>query len=263
MARILHNDEWYDELGSGSLYEAEFERIFQQYVPRIYPGFIAVPFKKTVYSDDASARADLALIRADYLGWWVVEVERAVHSLSSHVLPQIRTLSTAYYGHDEAMYMAKKYEQFDGNRLYDMIRGDQPRVLVVVDMPRDDWIPALEENNARLAVFQIFRSERGRYLVRVNGYHPTAEQPARSLCSFERLLPNLLRIQKPAILPSDSSNQLSVYYQGKLTLWRRIDTADQVWLISVAKLDLDSTALYELILDSDILTLRSIQSKRR
>ena len=263
MARILHNDDWYDELGSGSLYETEFERIFQQYVPRVYPGFIAVPFKKTVYSDDASARADLALIRSDYLGWWVVEVERAEHSLSNHVLPQIRTLANAYYGYDEAAYMAEKSKQLDRDRLYDMIRGDQPRMLVVVDMPCDDWKPALKENSAELAVFQIFRSERDRYLVRINGYYPTIEQPARSLCHFEQLLPNLLKVQKPAILPSNPSSQISVYYQGKLTFWRRIDTADQVWLIPLARLDLDATIHYELILDSDTLALHPIQSKRR
>ena len=58
MARIFHRDEWYEELGPGLLYEQEFEDIFRQHVPKIYPGCVAVPFKKTVSSDERSARAD-------------------------------------------------------------------------------------------------------------------------------------------------------------------------------------------------------------
>ena len=256
MARILHNNEWYDELGSGSLYEAEFERIFRQYVPKTYPGFIAVPFKKTVYSDHTSARADLALIRTDYLGWWVVEVERAVHSFSAHVLPQVRTLATARYGRDEATYLATKSDQLDSGRLFDMIRGDQPRVLVVVDMPRDNWKTALEQHQAKLAVFQIFRSGRGQYLIRLNGYHPTVDPLVRSPCSFDPVLRNLLTVGIPAILPSDTSDQIPIYYQGKLTLWRRIDTADRVSLSPIATLNFDPTALYEIVLEADSLKLQ-------
>ena len=263
MARILHKDEWYDELGSGSLYEAEFERVFQQYVPKICPGFIAVPFKKTVYSDDTSARADLALIRTDYLNWWIVEVERSDHSLYGHVLPQIRTFSAAYYGREEALYLSKKSDRLNSERLFDMIRGDQPRILVVVDTPRDDWSPVLEENNAKLAVFQIFRSERDRYLFRIDGYLPTIEKPIRSPCFFEPLLPNLLRVQNPAILPADLYDKIPIYYRGKLSLWRRIDTSDKVWLISLMRIDLDPSVSYEITPEADILVLRRLESTGR
>jgi len=257
MARILHDDEWFDELGQGSLYEIEYERIFQQRVPVMYPGFIAVRFKKTVYSEDGSARADLALIQRDYLAWWVVEIEKASHSTLGHVLPQVRTLANASYGREEATYLHNQSDCLEGSRLVDMIRGEPPRVLVVVDMPRDDWRAPLEEHRAKLSVFQLYRSHRGRYITRLNGYHPTVSPVLRSLCKMDPTFYNLLMVQNPAILPSGLDNTVSVYFQGRLTSWQRIETGDTVWLQPRARVDLDENQTYEILLEANKLILQT------
>ena len=256
MARIFHRDEWYEELGPGSLFEQEFEEIFRKYVPQIYPGCVAVPFKKTVSSDDASARADLALIQMDYLGWWVVEIERRVHSLNHHVLPQVRTLANAAYGRHEAKYLASKHPELSERRIFDMIRGEQPAVLVVVDRPCDDWKPPLTELGALLAIFQIFRSERGRQLVRLNGDHPFVREGGWSLCVPDRTLANLLRVEKPGLLPEMGLEQkIAVRFQEQLTFWRRIETADAVYLRPTGRLDLEPGRRYRLALRDGSLVL--------
>ena len=236
--------------------------MFRQYVPQIYPGCLAVPFKKTVSSEDASARADLALIQRDYLGWWVVEIERGVHSLNHHVLPQVRTLVNAAYGRSEATYLASKHPDLDESRVFDMLRGEQPAVLVVVDRPCDAWEPPLKELGALLAIFQIFRSDRGRQMVRLNGDHPFASEDVSSLCVPDGTLANLLRVQKPALLPEPALGQrIAIRFQEQLTFWRRIGTADTVYLSPLGRLDLEPRKRYELAAQDGMLVLRLKSNK--
>src|SRR5207244_8086 len=97
MARILLGDEWFEELATTSLYETEFEKILFQEAARIFPEYHLVPFKCIVLSDDGDAKADFASIHKDYRSWWVVEAEMGHHSLSAHVVPQVRRLSRANY----------------------------------------------------------------------------------------------------------------------------------------------------------------------
>ena len=92
MPRLYHNGEWFDELSPTALAEAEFEDLLIQNAQILRANTVIVPFKKTVYSAEQSARADLAIISTDYRHWIVVEVEMSRHSLYSHVIPQVRTL---------------------------------------------------------------------------------------------------------------------------------------------------------------------------
>ena len=255
MARVLHNCEWYDQLGPGSLYEQEFERILLQYLGQLCPGHVAVPFKKTVRSANEAARADLALIQADYLSWWVVEVELTSHHLEAHVMPQVTTLAGAVYEQSAADYLAEKSDQLDRESLREMLRGDQPRVLVIAnDRPRT-WERRLTAAGARLAVFQIFRSERGILLILADGDWPTAEREKRSPCHVHPVISKLLVVRKPAILPKARGNRLSIHYRGQLTEWQRVDTADQVSLMPVVNVTLDSRERFELVATSSLLRL--------
>src|SRR5688572_1513008 len=107
MARILYNDEWFDEIASHGHYEAEFEVVLLQEAQRLFPNYFLVDFKTPVVSEsDADSRAaDFALIHKTYRGWWVVEVELGHHSFEGHVLPQVRTLARAKYGAPEVEHL--------------------------------------------------------------------------------------------------------------------------------------------------------------
>ena len=258
MARVLHNNEWYDELGPGSLYEAEFERILVQYLGTICPGYVSVPFKLTVTATHGAARADLALVQSNYLAWWVVEVELATHSLSGHVLPQVRTLAEATYGRRVADYLATKADCLDRTKLRDMIRGEQPRVLVIANSRCEDWERPLKRYGARLAFFQLFRSQRGIYLVVTDGYWPSADQESRSRCYVHPVMGKLLVVGKPAILPVTTRNEIGIHYRGQLTTWRRVDTADEVRLMPLFNVTLDSHGHYEIIATPTTLRLKHL-----
>ena len=264
MSRILHRNTWYDELGSDSLYEHELEKIFLQRAPTILPGFAAVPFKKTVYSDDSAAQADLALVQTDYMRWWVVEIERPSHSLTHHVLPQVQTLASGYYDRSHATYLANKsegqeYPPLDRAKLTDMLLGEPPGVLVVLDSLRVDWQVALRQYGVELSVFQLFRARDNTDLIRLSGYWPTAAEQRRSRLIQHDTLRNVFMVESPGILPS-TIDKIPITVDGKTTTWSRLETGDSVSLAPRASLSLPEARSYELIRTPYALELTYITS---
>lgn len=233
MARILISNEWYDEVSAQSMYESQFEDIVRSQAASLFPEYITVPFKITVESEEGTAKADLALIDRNYLGWWVVEVEMSRHSLKRHVLPQVKTLSEATYGEDVARYFFEKQPQLDLQKLTDMMKGVQPRVLVVVDLPKPDWIPKLEKHDALLALVQIYKSSSSQMIYRINGQYPFTFESGRSICYFERLISNFLIIESPALLEIQNDEKIEITFNNALTEWKRLDIKDKVYLIPV------------------------------
>lgn len=174
MARILFKDVFFEELAPGSMIETDFERIVIDRGNLVFPDFLVVPFKKTVSSEDDSAKADLALIERNYKSWWVVEVELGNHSFEGHVLPQVRTLSRASYGEDEGRALCTACPGLELERVLDMMKGKQPRVLVIVDAERKGWVHPLQGLDAELLVLQMFRSDRNEHAFRIDGHLPTS-----------------------------------------------------------------------------------------
>jgi len=230
MTKILVGDEWYETVDPGAYYESEFERVLVQKSGVIFPAFHALPFKKVVSSETDSARADYALIEKGYREWWVVEVEMSYHSLSGHVIPQIRTLANARYGHEEAEYLARQKPDLHPQRLMDMMKGTPPTVLVVLDRPEPSWVLEVERENAKMAVFEILRSKRHRYIYRVNGFVPSSVAEIVSCCRLDPLMPMLLCVESPGGLGVERGEEVDIAYDGRLTVWSRLDTAGQVWL---------------------------------
>ena len=154
MARILHNDEWFEEIASRGHYEIEYEKVLQQEAERLFTNYHLVPFKATVYSEeDADAReADFGLFHKSYRSWWVVEVELGHHSFSGHVLPQVRTLARARYGQAEADHLCSRNPVLDKNKVIEMFKGGTPRVLVIVNAPVDGWAEQLRAYGAKVLI---------------------------------------------------------------------------------------------------------------
>ena len=251
MARILSQREWFDQIAPTAIYEAQFESIVTSYGDILYPEFYVVPFKATVFAEDASAKADLALIDKNYREWWVAEVEMGHHPFETHVLPQVQTLSRAVYGEDEARWLAAKCCDLNEARLLDLMKGDQPRVLVIVNAPRPLWVASLRRHDALLAVVEIFRSRKNEVLFRLNGEHPARISDFLSACTFDPLLPRFLMVNSPGALNVPPRSKISIFYNDQLTHWERIDASDRVWLSPIGPNPLSPLMKYEILQRSD------------
>jgi len=251
MARVLLKDAFFEELAPGSMLETDFESIVLNKGNLIFADFFVVPFKPTVLSDDDSAKPDLALIERSYREWWVVEVELGKHSFKGHVLPQVRTLARASYGEDEAKLLCAKCPELELPRVLDMVKGKQPRVLVVVDAEEREWVQPLRSFDAELLVWQIFRSDRNEHAFRIDGYLPLPIGSMVSECSFDNLLPRFLVVHSPALLDVQKGQMVSIRYGEYMTEWQRIDSHDRVWLAPAVRNPLPRGNGYQIVRNED------------
>ena len=253
MARILHNDEWYEEISSRGHYEIEFENVVGREAAHLFENYHMVPFKTIVFSeDDHDARQpDFALIHKRYRSWWVVEVELAHHSLEGHVLPQVRTFARAKYGTSEADYLCQRNSDLDRSMVIEMFKGRQPQVLVIVDSPVEGWADRLRPFRARVGICQIFRSRLDKYILRINGEYPSDDEAVLTTCECDLMLHRFLVIHAPAALPVEKGGQVLLYHEGKASKWVRIDTAGQVLLHALEGHSLTPGQQYNMVRHGD------------
>lgn len=249
MAKILVDNEWFDEVSAQSMYESQFEDIIRDQAAILFPEYLTVPFKFLVESENGRAKADLALIDKNYLGWWVIEVEMSRHSFKNHVLPQVKILSEAFYSESVAQYFFERQPALDLDRLKAMMKGVQPRVLVILDLPKPEWSQKLEKFDCLLAIFQIFKSSDNKIIYRINGQYPFNFESGRSLCHFEPLISNFLVIDSPALLDIQNDEKIEVTFNSALTEWKRIEIKDKIYLLPTKFNPLDISKKYLLLKD--------------
>lgn len=245
MARILVKGNWFEELSPGSLYEDDFERLVTDQANVLYPQFMTAPFKTAVESEHGVAKPDFALVSSAYDEWWVVEVELAHHSFEGHVLPQVRRLSDGRYGAAHATFLCERNGALGLTEVGQMMKGKQPRVLVIVNMPCPEWAEILRQWDACVAVVQVYLSEKNELVLRINGEHPAARVEQAGDCFFEPPLP-LLIVDTPMLVPAGPTPTVRIYYQDRVTEWERIEIKDRVLLTPVAANPLNMKRRYRL-----------------
>jgi hypothetical protein len=232
MARLLLRDEWFEPLSLHAQYETEFERILLAYADPLFPTWHLVPFKVEVRSDEGVKRPDLALIDREYRRWWVVEVEMARHDFNSHVLPQVRVLSYGKYDQEHVAAIVQAAPHLDAQRVEAMVRGEPPRVWVVVDRPRPDWGRPLAAIGATLGIVEIFRSDTNQHSIRLNGEQPQPPVTDIIECWRDPLVLVLWQVGSPALLPIANGETMDIYMEaeGRPFQWMRCDLATTVYL---------------------------------
>lgn len=229
--RLLFNQDWFEPVSSEGQYESDFESLVTASAGSLFPGYYVVPFKVRVESEEGRRIPDLALVDRGYRHWWIVEVEMAHHSLYHHVIPQVEVFARGKYGQEHCDYMADRCDALDGYALADMIKGAQPRVLVVVNQSVPDWIEPVRRLDGLVAVVEVFRSERNQHILRIDGDYPVNnEDDIVSLCRLDSGFLRLLQIDSPAALGVENGEPVCIRYDGRLTDWFRMDISDRVWL---------------------------------
>lgn len=247
---ILWNNEWYHPTAPGSMYEPEYQRIVLAHADTLFPNYMAVPFTAIVESTEGVARPDMALIDHSYRHWWVVEVELQVHSLYHHVVPQVRILVHGDYTHVHAQYLLQGKPALDASRLSDMLKGVQPRVLVVADGGQSlSWKDALQYEGSRLQIVEVYRNRLNDSVLCVEGSLPAISEAVVSLCRPDPVLPKLLEVQSPGGLQWRAGETVRIWYNGGMSDWTRVDSSSKVWLLPLGANPLRANRTYALVQD--------------
>lgn len=162
------------------------------------------------------------------------------------MLPQISIFATAEYNDDTAKALKQENKDLDFQKLQAMIRGQQPKILVIVDAPRPEWIDSLRRWECSLSVFQIFRSARNKHVYRLNGFTPKPLSGIFSECYIDRILKRHLIVLSPALIEEPANGILTINYNDSHSLWRRIDLQNRVVLCPLSMNPLDTTKKYQL-----------------
>jgi len=219
----------YEALGSTALLEREYETLLVQHADVLFPGLLVVRFKPTVVYEGEARTPDLAFIYPNYAAWWVGEVELSHHPFEGHVVPQVEVLARASYGDPEADWLADREPDLDREAIKQMMRGAQPRVLVVVNAPCPDWVPRLRPD-AEVMIVEPFRSARDRYIFRQNGYEIEVGGSIVSTCRADPRMPRMLVLDAPAAVVGREDDPIRIEYAGTESNWHVISAQDRVWL---------------------------------
>ena len=149
--------------------------------------------------------------------------------------------------------MLKRSSILDKIALEDMIKGAQPRVLVVVNRSVPKWVEPIRRLDGLVYVAEVFRSGRNQHILRVDGDYPKGndDDSVVSSCKLDSMLPRLLRIDSPAALGVAHGEQVAIDFEGGLTIWARIDISDAVWLTPQGWNPLSGNQEYLIVRNSD------------
>jgi hypothetical protein len=249
--RLRYCQEWYLPISSNALLEREYEDILEQNSEVFAENCWVIPFRPTVYATGSSAKPDFAIIEKSYARWFVVEVEMGRHSLHGHVLPQVRTLRDATYGREHAEMLVSRQPELDLEKTSDLLRGTSPTILVLADRYSLDWERTLEGAGISLMSLELFRSERLRYVLAVNGGLPQRASDLITHATFNPLLPRFLAIESPAALPIANRDRIEALWEERLTVWVRSDIENECFLRASQPLRLRAGVRYSLVRRAD------------
>jgi hypothetical protein len=200
-----------------------------------------------VESDLGAAKPDLAFVDESYREWVVAEVELGHHSFYAHVLPQVTRLRRGAYTYVHAEYLLSQDKTFNRERLIDMVKGEQPRIIVLANDLRADWIQSLARLGVDLYSLAIYKSDKEHYVFQTDLDLSALAPVLLSYCRRDRSIQAWLQVLSPGALPIGARQSIKVYFEGSATLWTRMDTRDSVYLMPVGRCPLGNDTMYKLL----------------
>jgi hypothetical protein len=200
----------------------------------VFPEYKTIPFKIGL-EDRINRRikkADLAMIRFDYLEWFVIEVELHNHSLN-HVKEQVESFHNCDYGKPHADYIFKQGKgAFNNDSLEKMVEELPPKLMVIADEPKEQWIPMLESFNCQLSVFQTYLNKKSHPVYRLDGDHPLIHTEF-CFCRLRKDIPYTLEILESQCFMQFKTRgtSLKIDYQGRVSKWNITNTNGKVYLL--------------------------------
>lgn len=229
MSRILTpaSGDWFDELKAVAYYgETELERWIHQHTKLLFPHHYVIPFKKEIASRSTGeiSKPDFALIRRDFSGWTMVEVELKRHALD-HVLRQTRVFLDGKYNLPEiAQYVRDKFWKLYKKRvtlrqLGDLFDSSSPSILVIADEHAEEWKKDLGKLGVKLGIFEIYKNVRGHHVYRIFGEYPKVYDK-EAHCRPHKSISNMIEvIGNFAFLQVGKGGLVDVFYDEYLTQW--------------------------------------------
>ncbi len=230
--------------------EVHFSGIVKTELRKLLPDFSILDFSPYILGDEGyRRRPDLALVERNYQMWVVVEVELEKHSLTHHVVPQVRTFVTGRYDPSHAINLQGKDPSLDLEKLENLFTYRPPVVSVVVNsraVLEEGWDVLESEHSAHLTFIESFRAEDGDVVVSVSGYLPRP-QPTSVIKLKKHRMMNALLCTEPKDVPAEIGDDVRMYWGERPHRWDVLRTKDTVVFLAPGGFTVRDDRNYEVL----------------
>jgi hypothetical protein len=148
--------------------EPEFEYIVAKALMCVYPNYKCIIFGGGFRFYDQVSKPDLALIAQDYSHWFIIEVELTSHSLTRHVLPQVRAFQ---YGTPEpdCVNVLVRETGLPAAQVQTFLNVVPRSVAVIANRKNREWEIALESHQVQYLSVSAYKSKAGLQAIEIDG----------------------------------------------------------------------------------------------
>jgi hypothetical protein len=246
MDRIVWHGHAFEPLDLAAWYEHEFEDRLLQVVKDLYPGWVAVKFKRTVYAPGYDpVRPDLLFLEGQCRNWYVAEVEVCRHSLSHHILPQATAMAMAQYPSsllDELLESLP--ETMDKPPISRLFRSVAPGFIVIIDQADQELITSLRSVGCETSIVRVYRSQTGAHAFGRAGFVPSIELPVLSRCVYHPRPIRGLELSNPSSLPCQHLDEVVLCSERGESTWIVMASGHTKFLLAKGQVPLDEDVVY-------------------
>lgn len=164
--------------------EQDFENQVLRCAGAAFPDYVAGPWKPLIRDGfGKGAHPDAVLISAEMSTWYVVEIELVSHPVTSHVRPQLETLSQGIYDSTLVPSLARAVPSVPAGVLEGLVYRE-PGLLCVADGYSEGLKGACSDTGFEFAVLEPFHGSTGVWAMHA-AHLATPMRPSVSASTFQ------------------------------------------------------------------------------
>jgi hypothetical protein len=129
----------YTKVSPGAVYEMTVQTLIENNIASLFPEYFGKIFEPYFKTPAGDVKPDLVLVRYDYKGWMLVEVEVEGHSPSAHILPQLAKLTYASCNDEVLSHFAHYFGDIHNVKNLELALSIKPDVTLVIHGSSDGF----------------------------------------------------------------------------------------------------------------------------
>jgi hypothetical protein len=149
--------------------EAGFEAHAVMALACAYPEYHCIAFRADFSFENQVRRSDLALVHKSFSHWFIVEVELLSHSLTGHVVPQLRCFRYGEPLSSSAGLLSDAIPQMDYSRAVSFLQFIPRSVAVIVNRSSTEWRSCFKGLDVQMLTLSVYRRNDGQIAHEIEG----------------------------------------------------------------------------------------------
>ena len=179
-------------------------------------------------------------------GWWS-RWNSAIILFMAMFCRKLVGFTSAFMMGGMTEYLGRNDPSLDAARLRDMVKGEQPRVIVLANEMVPEWQRELNRIEVDAYTFEIFTSDKEHYVFETDLVIKSLSPTTLTLCRRDKFIQSWLQVNSPAALPVAANRKIEIIVDGAITAWTRVDARQGVYLKPEGRCPLSSEIGYELL----------------